>query len=365
MKRRLTLGVCLVLVLSLFCPAAAAEADPRFAGKTLAEVVDAFRTEEGLNEENFALSYYNTVTGEEYAFNDTKMMVAASTFKLPLNLYYYKQELEGAISPDVLIKDDTPLWECHYQSIVHSNNDLSIAMLYRIGEFRTYKQVMRDTFFDMADEEIDYLYYVDNYYCTRMMLQTLRYLYDHAADYQQMLDYLLEAKPGMYFKRYVTECDVAHKFGSFEGAENDVGIIYANQPFLLVVYTQNLIGEEVCAQAARLLKDYTDYHTEAPTAQPLPPEEQPSNAIDFQQRPSAEPERAPTPQVEDLPAEYAEPTPPGQLSVGIIGSADGPTAVFVAGDPFQLAITAGLALVLVILLALLIVELVRRRKDRK
>ena len=244
------------MLLALTAGVSAADAEP--AEDTLEARVAQFMEENYLNEQNFSMSYYNTVTGESYAFEDTHMMVAASTYKLPLNLYYYQQELAGEIEPDALIAGVYRLSDCHYQSLVWSNNEISEAMLYQIGSFQEYKQTMR-TFTDMTDDEIDPRYYSGNLYCTRMMMDALKYLYDHAADYEEMLSYMKEASPqNGYFRKYVTECEVAHKYGSFEGAENDIGIIYAGQPFLLAVYTQDVAGEEICAKAARLMKDYTD-----------------------------------------------------------------------------------------------------------
>ena len=244
------------MLLALTAGVSAADAEP--AEDTLETRVAQFMGENYLNEQNFSMSYYNTVTGESYAFEDTHMMVAASTYKLPLNLYYYQQELAGEIASDALIAGVYRLSDCHYQSLVWSNNEISEAMLYQIGSFQEYKQTMR-TFTDMTDDEIDPRYYSGNLYCTRMMMDALKYLYDHAADYEEMLSYMKEASPqNGYFRKYVTECEVAHKYGSFEGAENDTGIIYAGQPFLLAVYTQDVAGEEICAKAARLMKDYTD-----------------------------------------------------------------------------------------------------------
>ena len=244
------------MLLALTAGVSAADAEP--AEDTLEARVAQFMEENYLNEQNFSMSYYNTVTGESYAFEDTHMMVAASTYKLPLNLYYYQQELAGEIASDALIAGVYRLSDCHYQSLVWSNKEISEAMLYQIGSFQEYKQTMR-TFTDMTDDEIDPRYYSGNLYCTRMMMDALKYLYDHAADYEEMLSYMKEASPqNGYFRKYVTECEVAHKYGSFEGAENDTGIIYAGQPFLLAVYTQDVAGEEICAKAARLMKDYTD-----------------------------------------------------------------------------------------------------------
>ena len=256
-KRR---GGALLLLASMLLALTAgiSAADAGLAEDTLEARVAQFMEEYYLNEQNFSMSYYNTVTGESYAFEDTHMMVAASTYKLPLNLYYYQQELAGEIAPDALIAGVYRLSDCHYQSLVWSNNEISESMLYQIGSFQAYKRAMR-TFTDMTDDEIDPRYYSGNLYCTRMMMDTLKYLYDHAEDYEEMLGYMKEANPqNGYFRKYVTECEVAHKYGSFEGAENDTGIIYAGQPFLLAVYTQGVAGEEICALAAQLMKDYTD-----------------------------------------------------------------------------------------------------------
>lgn len=71
-----------------------------------------------------------------------------------------------------------------------------------------------------------------------------------------------------------------HKYGSYEGAENDVGIIWAERPFLLAVYTSGLsygpggnvdmayadgqsAGSVVCGQLAVLLKAYLDEQVRA------------------------------------------------------------------------------------------------------
>ena len=242
----------LLAVLLLAAPVLAAD-EP----DTLAARFDALRAEYHLDETNFAVSYYNTVTGEEYNWNETAMFTAASTFKLPLNLYYYELQNEGKISGDtVLTEGGATLDRCHYLSLVESNNELSIAMLYRIGDFRTYKETMR-RYFTMTDDEIDPKYYQDNYYCTRMMMDALKYLYAHADEFPEMLDYMEQSLPrdAYFLHDLADEVTIAHKYGSFEGAENDTGIFYTEEPFLLAVYTQS-VGEEVVAQAAVLAYDY-------------------------------------------------------------------------------------------------------------
>lgn len=265
----------LLLAVLLASGAAAYEPPENLADMTLEEAVSDFLTQNGLNQEDFALSYYNTVTGETYGYRDTQMMVAASTFKLPLNLYYYDLEHSGEIASDAWIDGaGTTLSDAHYQSLVYSNNEVSIGLLYNLGDFRTYKTLMRK-YFTMTDEAIDYIYYVDNYYCTRMMLDALKYLYDNSADFEEMLGYMKEAQPGEYFKAGVPEeYEVAHKYGWFEGAVNDVGIIYTPEPFLLAVYTQDL-GAQVVADAAALMTAYNLAHTQPADVPEEVPEEAP------------------------------------------------------------------------------------------
>lgn len=230
------------------------------ASNGFADEMEPFLKKYGLHEGNFSLCYYNTVTGEEYRCNPDAMMVAASTYKLPLNMYYYEMEASGEIAPDAYIPNSgTTLDVCHRLSLAESNNEVSIAMLYNLGSFRTYKDCMRKYF---TQEEVPAQYYADNYYSTAMMMDALKYLYAHESDFTELLGYLKQAQPGAYFKKYISDCEIAHKFGSFEGAENDVGIIYAGQPFLLAVYTQGT-GEDIPAKAALLAKDYTDRQYEA------------------------------------------------------------------------------------------------------
>ncbi len=229
--------------------------------KTLEQTVTEYRESRGLNENNFSLSYYNTVTGESYAYNDEAFMVAASTYKLPLNMYYYEMEQEGLIASDAYIPGaGCTLDVCHEQSLVWSNNEVSIGMLYHMGNFRTYKENMRK-FFTMTDEEIDSIYYADNHYCTRMMMDALKYLYLRQERFGPMLDYMKQAQPEQWFRTYVRDYEVAHKYGYFEGAINDVGIIYTPEPILLAVYTFGT-AETVVAETAALMTAYAVAHVQ-------------------------------------------------------------------------------------------------------
>ena len=276
------LAICAAGLFSMAVPALAAEdyTPPDVSGKSVEELIDAFREEHNLDETNFELSYYNTVSGESYDYNETKLLYGASTYKLPLNLYYYDMQLAGEITGDTMITNGSSLDEAHYQSLVYSNNELSYSLWRRIGDWPEYKMAMRK-YFTMTDDEIPQNYYYDHVFCTRMMMDTLKVVWDGQEKYTELIDYLRIACPNAYFKTYidVEQTPIAHKYGSYNGAENDVGIIWAEQPFLLAVYTSGLsygaggnvdsaysdgqsAGSVICGQLAVLFKTYVEEQAE-------------------------------------------------------------------------------------------------------
>lgn len=290
--------VLLLLSLSLAVSAGALD--------ELEALLTEFREEYGLNENNFSLCYRDTVTGEEYRFNDTAFLFAASTYKLPLNLYYYEQEQAGTLSPSAPV-GGVPLSRAHYQSLVWSDNEVSHNMIYNLGSFRTYKEKMRK-YFTMDDADIPYTYYSGNYYCTAMMLDTLQYLYERQENFPELLDYMKQAQPEEYFARYAGDTEVAHKYGFFYDEEeavvtvNDVGIIYAPHPFLLAVYTKNAgDGVEVLARVCERLIQYNEemYQEPKPTSEPMP-----------ESKPEPEPEPVKEPVPEPEPEPKPDPEPP-------------------------------------------------------
>lgn len=290
-RRIALLAAALVLLATV---AVAYEVPTDFADQTLEAAMEDFMAAYGLREGNFSLSYYHPATGAAYAFHDETFMVAASTYKLPLNMYYYELERDGELASDAYIdRAGTTLDDAHYQSLVCSNNEVSIGLLYNLGDFRTYKTLMRK-YFTMTDDEIDWVYYADNYYCTRMMMDALKYLYDHSADFEEMLGYMDEAQPGQYFERYIDDCAVAQKYGRFEGAVNNVGIVYTPEPFLLAVYTQDVSGEEVVGRAAELCRNYTLWLMAQQAEEELPAEEPPerenSQTLELEIIPKEKPE---------------------------------------------------------------------------
>lgn len=237
--------------------------DYDFENQDLEEVLARFRAEKGLHEDNFSMSCYITGTEELHSFAGDTFRVAASTYKLPLNMVYYDREREGRISSESYI-DGYYLPTMHYETIVNSNNDMAISMLYNLGSFRQYREIMTQ----FCDQAYPSEYYADNNINSDYMLSVLWKLYTEAENYPELLENMKIAARGQYFQLYQTDYDIAHKYGYFEGAINDVGIIYTPEPVLAAAYTENVSGgESILGSLAELLTEYSLYHTEKKAAE--------------------------------------------------------------------------------------------------
>lgn len=238
------------------------EAAPDAFSAGLEAIIEPFLEEYGLNENNFAMGYCYTATGDTWYYNGDALMLGGSVYKLPLNMRVTEKVAEGTLSETDRV-GGYPLPQAQYLSLVHSDNAVSQAMQrYLVGYPGSYYRAYRDeiaVYSGDFQDDIPEKYYSGNYFSARFMINTLSYLYDHSEDFETILGHMMEAQPGAYFKRYTDEYVIAHKYGYIDGAINDVGIVYTDTPFLLAAFTYNTgNGEEVLGRLCALLCDYTN-----------------------------------------------------------------------------------------------------------
>lgn len=338
--KKLVSIISILLVLTVMASAVTLDelSQSRFYTTTAADAIVEFMTDNGLNEENFSMAYLNTATGELLSFNEHTLMLAASTYKLPLNMLYCDMIAEGILTEDteitaelkktlkegeelpegaVLIEETEStsettvdgetapvqykisrsgiVGELMRKSLVDSDNDTSELLLRYAYEGQGYDhyldriKVYGDYDFSGFDREMLY----DNYFPCDYMIGCLQYLYEHSVDYAVVIDYLKQAQPGMYFKRYLS-CEVAHKYGYLGDNYNDVGIIYTETPFLLACYTDGVPnGENVVGRLAELMAEYTDYTTahDAYVAEHVDDEPEPTPEPEISAEPLTEEEK--------------------------------------------------------------------------
>lgn len=223
----------------------------------LIALVSSFMEEWGLSSSNFSVAFTNLTTGETFYYNEDKLWDGCSTYKLPLNMLYYDMEAEGEITADSIIPGTGgyTLAECHHQSLQYSNNELSEAMVDNLGNYVTMKRNMLK-YYTQTEDEIDSSYFNHNYYSARMMMDCCSYVYQHSSEYAELLGYLEAAQPDEYFKTYITDVTIAQKYGLRDGYTHTAGIIYADTPFVLSVYSYNAGGSSMIGSLALLFHQY-------------------------------------------------------------------------------------------------------------
>ena len=276
MKRKRTAALLLLLFLlaPLFFPqgAAAAEnagsdAEWDFSGGPDGVIGD-FMAASGLNEENFAMGWYDTVSGEEWYYNPDAFFVAGSLYKLPLNMIYADRLAEGEVTE----KDYADGWQigtAMRASIVRSDNAAAQALRRGLGlDNSAYRNRMAQ-YSGLDASELPSSYYTDNCMSPRFMINTLRALYGDAEKYAVIIDYMKQALPGHYFRLTQGEYEIAHKYGAKGNAKNDCGIVYTPRPFLLVVFLRAGRGEQYLGEICRIMTAYSLYREQLSDAAAL------------------------------------------------------------------------------------------------
>ena len=204
--------------------------------------------------DKLSIFYYNLESCDEYALNEDEYFYAASTSKVPQAMMILDAAFKGIISlDDVLIYEDEDyeegtgslqynditaltIEEAIYLSITESDN-IAKNMLGKVLDTEIYEYI----------QEISWNYELEegNYLTARDLYLVLKKLYVNE-EQNPYYHYLIEIMKKTIFNsrldRYIHSSLVAHKIGSYNRYYHDIGIIYGDEPYVLVVLTKD-IGE--------------------------------------------------------------------------------------------------------------------------
>lgn len=228
-----------------------------------------------LNENNFAFFYYNKSNDKYYYYNKDVFFTAASTVKVPVAMYYYDQINSVALTKDskILYRDGCyeagggttaatysegdliPLSFLLEQSIVNSDNTAVNILIKNLGysncrhdiaEYASDNLTIPDSFYSENITSVSYAYDVINH------------LYENKDSYPDLIEHMKHSSMGMYLKKYITDYDVAHKYGSYNSYVHDYGIVFGEQPYLIGVFTKGIPeADETIANISLDVLNYT------------------------------------------------------------------------------------------------------------
>ena len=198
--------------------------------------------------------YYNLETEETLAFNEDLYMNAASIYKVGLSLVAYNMVESGEITLDDLVYYSPwqyqggtgilqydlsfgalPLETLIEYSIKYSDNIAATMVYSYIGGWNNFKWRL----FELLG--IDYGDY-NNVTSARIELEVLKYIYENRnnLNYDTLIDYLKNTDFHDRLDKYLPQDIVAHKIGSDEGYTHDIGIVFTEEPYIIIMMTDNV-----------------------------------------------------------------------------------------------------------------------------
>lgn len=229
------------------------------------------KTANNLTADNFAFFYYNPQTQKYYFDNQDKYFKGTSTVKVPVAMIYYDKIRNGELTLENTLQytsdnyeeggrktastynvgDYIPISFLLEQSIINSDNTAVNILIDGIG-YRKCRELMAQ----YSDEEFIDDFYTSNLTKASFGFDIINHIYQNQENYQELIGYMKQSSLGEYLKKYISEYDVAHKYGSYDGNVHDYGIVFAESPYLIGVYTQNVPdADELIANISRQVLD--------------------------------------------------------------------------------------------------------------
>jgi beta-lactamase class A len=214
------------------------------------------------------IGYYNIETGDSFSINGDKYFTAASTVKVQMNMVLFDMVKEGKVKIEEALqftqadyeggtgilqgKDKTkpiPLLTLSDYSIIYSDNIATNMIIRRIG-----RTEMKRRFGEKVGHSIP----MDkNVVTPNEGLSFLKQLYknkDNNEYYTRLIGIMKTTVFHDRLDKYVPKNIVAHKIGNYGAFVNDVGIVYAPKPYIIVVYTDGITNaNETIANINKIL----------------------------------------------------------------------------------------------------------------
>lgn len=264
-KKLLAAVVVLSMLLCLF-PAAYADnaLDEKFKDKTWDELIEEFINDKDLSDHQLALGYYNLITGEEHYLHGDQYMLAASTYKVPLNMIYAEKIANGEMTLDTVI-GYKKYSELLHATIVDSSNSDAETLWLELGDYMQFRRMMA-TYMGEDPATVNSRFYENNFNTPRQSVTCLKLLYENPDRFPNVLETMKEAEPEQYFKYSERRYEIAHKYGynteEWHTYLNDTGIVFTEDPFIIVFFSDNFpMAYERISEFCTLMCDYTEYHT--------------------------------------------------------------------------------------------------------
>lgn len=224
----------------------------------------------GEDKKHYGVYYYDLNTGCEYFLNADKEFQAASTMKVPIAMMIADKLGKNELKEDTLI-EYTINDDCDgagvLQGAVSEGDQLKVIdlMKYMIEESDNVATSMLkrnvgnigDYITDLTSIKVDN---EKNFITPKQSCMILKSLYNKSCEdiyYKKIIQFMKSTTTHDRLDKYIPKEIVSHKIGDYENYVNDVGLIFTNEPYILSVYTEDVMeqGRENIAQISKVIYD--------------------------------------------------------------------------------------------------------------
>lgn len=230
-------------------------------------IIDKVKIYLGDESANLGFIYYDLTTNEKASINEDMEFIAASTYKVGLNLLYYSLASTGKINLNDIItytyedyEEGTGILQDYdgYDLSIQDLLDLSIVYSDNIATNMLGRTLgghanVRNELYNLLDIEFDA---ESNTITPNIELEVLKYIYDNKTNpnFSHLIEVLTNTDFHDRLDKYLPYEMVAHKVGTNEEYVHDVGLFLTDKPYILIMYTNDILdAEEKIAQISNAI----------------------------------------------------------------------------------------------------------------
>jgi beta-lactamase class A len=232
----------------------------------------------------YGVAFIDLTNNGTFGINDTKTFFAASTFKLPMNIYLYKQIEEGKIRPDdtrtynpsdyeegtgwmvgMPFGTQFTIRQLSEASIVASDNVATNILLDDLG-IDNVKAFMRS----IGGKQVEVGENTTTPADMALYAKTLYAFYRKDPDvFQPLIDNLEHTDfSGRITGKLPEDVPVAHKIGNWPNAFHDVGIVFLRKhPYVLALFSDGVDEDTARETESTISKMVYDFQAALPDSQ--------------------------------------------------------------------------------------------------
>ena len=223
--------------------------------------------------DNIGLIYYNFKNKTTININENKEFIAASTYKVGLNFYAYYLNSIGKLDLNEYIQyspedfeEGTGILQNEYCIGSYKIQDLlDLSLIYSdniatnmLGRYLGGHEEVRKNLYELLNINFSS---TENIITPSIEFKILKYLYDfnYYPNFSHMLSVLTQSEYNDRLAKYLNPNIVAHKIGTYDTYIHDVGIVFDNNPYIIILYTHDIDNaEEKIANISNTIYQYTN-----------------------------------------------------------------------------------------------------------